>query len=234
MCVTAIFFTYSRGALLALVGMFAFYAILHAPTLRKRPGHVVALLAILAAVAVMAPALYFERAQELIAILPGHGGASQSADPAIRGRFGEMAVAWQMFLDHPLLGVGTGNYTPHFQEYNLRLHLMPRGEPREAHSLYLEIAAERGLLGLSVFVALLALLGKAVIRARRRFLEGGGVDYANMAGALGVGWIGYGITALFLHDAYPHYFWLLVGVTLALPQVAEYEGGGSVLSAPPD
>jgi hypothetical protein len=47
-----------------------------------------------------------------------------------------------------------------------------------------------------------------------------------MAGAIGIAWIGYAVTAAFLHDGYPRYFWLLAGITLALPQLAAHELGG--------
>ena len=225
-CVIAIVYTYSRGALLALVVMFGAYVLAHASKLLRRPGLLAALLGLLAVIAVMAPAQYYDRAQQLVAVVPSQGGALQSADPAIRGRFGEMAVAWQMFIDHPLQGVGARNYEPNFQPYNQRLGLMPRNEAREAHSLYLEIAAEGGLLGLAVFAILVGLLATAIVGARRRFRLASRGDYASMAGALGIGWVGYAVTAAFLHDGYPRYFWLLAGITLALPQVAAHERGG--------
>ena len=222
-CVMAIGFTYSRGALAALVVMLLAYVALHASVLLRRPVQVLALLAVIGAVAFAAPGRYLDRVTQMLSILPGQGGALSSNDAAIRGRFGEMQVAWQMFLDHPLLGLGVSNYETSFQRYNLRLGLAPRNEMREAHSLYLEIAAERGILGLAVFGTLVAMLAAAVTRARRRFAESGRQDGANLAGAIGFAWIGYAVTAIFLHDAYSRYFWLLVGITLALPQIAGRE-----------
>ena len=44
--------------------------------------------------------------------------------------------------------------------------------------------------------------------------------WAMMTTAFGIGLLGYLTAALFVHAAYPRYFWLLVGIALALPQTA--------------
>lgn len=219
LCLGAILLTYSRGTLLALGGIGLAYVI----ALRRRPGLVAAVVALAIAVVALSPAKYLERAHEIIAAATGQGGALRSKDPAIRGRSGEMLVAWEMFLDHPLLGVGPANYTANFQQYNLRLHLQPRNEDRDPHDLYLQIAAERGILGLAAFAVLVGWLATSVIRARALFGKADLRDFAGIAGAIGIAWIGFAITEIFLDERYNRYFWLFVGITLALPQVAEYE-----------
>ena len=55
------------------------------------------------------------------------------------------------------------------------------------------------------------------------FLENKQPDYANITWALSVGLIGYLTGSLFLHLAYPRYFWLLIGLVLATKNVADYE-----------
>lgn len=60
-------------------------------------------------------------------------------------------VAWEMFERHPLLGAGAGT----FESYWLELREVDIGV-RDAHNLYLETAAELGLVGLALLVALLA------------------------------------------------------------------------------
>jgi O-antigen ligase len=218
-CLIAILFTYSRGGLLALAAMLAAQLAIGWRGLLRRPALVAALLATLGLGAILAPSGYLDRAGELSGAITDEG-PSASRDPAIRGRFGEMLVAWQMFLEHPLLGIGAGSFESAFQQENLRLRLPLRNENREAHSLYLQIAAEMGLLGILVFVALAIMLARAVAAARRRFLAGAEQDLAGLAAAVGIGWVGYAVTALFLHDGLPRQLWLMVGITMALPQIA--------------
>ena len=70
-------------------------------------------------------------------------------DGATRGRATEMFAALLVFRDHPILGVGPGQYEPFYsKQYQLNPDIafrhLPR--PRRAHSLYFEIAAESGAL----------------------------------------------------------------------------------------
>lgn len=61
--------------------------------------------------------------------------------------------AWHMFLDHPLLGVGLGNYT---ELYRSRYILPTAVEPYQTHphSNYMLYLAETGLIGFSAFIAM--------------------------------------------------------------------------------
>jgi O-antigen ligase len=70
-------------------------------------------------------------------------------------------AAWRMFLDHPILGVGSGRFSAFFGRY----HSLPfEGQATwgNAHNLYLHQLAERGLLG---FAALALLLGTMMLQA---------------------------------------------------------------------
>jgi O-antigen ligase len=79
---------------------------------------------------------------------------------------------WQMYTttpsiigDHPLVGVGKGNYGVASTDYGIR---DPDGLPFDhAHNVPLTIAAELGLLGLVAFLAFLAFLAAAARRALR-------------------------------------------------------------------
>ncbi|WP_410964468.1 O-antigen ligase family protein, partial [Salmonella sp. SAL4447] len=73
----------------------------------------------------------------------------------------------------PLLGVGPGNYQHNFQTYSRRLDLWPRQEDRQAHSLYLEIAAERGVIGLAGFALLALFVGSRGWIASRALHQSG-------------------------------------------------------------
>ena len=57
----------------------------------------------------------------------------------------------------------------------------------------------------------------------------GGVSFTLdfMAGAITLGYL---VAALFLHNAYPRYLWLLVGIAFAIPEVAQYEAAAKAES----
>lgn len=76
-------------------------------------------------------------------------------------------VAWRMFCDHPLTGVGPGNYLTAFPLY-FKGVLDNQAVWGSAHNLYLHQLAERGLLGEIVLCTVLAIMaGGAYRRARR-------------------------------------------------------------------
>jgi O-antigen ligase len=60
-----------------------------------------------------------------------------------------------MFLDHPLTGVGIGNYQDLYSQYSLGIFVLPLGH---AHNYYINIAAETGILGLLAFLFFLTTL----------------------------------------------------------------------------
>ena len=76
-------------------------------------------------------------------------------DHAFRGRLSENLVALQMFVRHPWNGIGVGGFDEHYGTYALPLGLDDRPH-RGAHNLYLEVAAETGLVGLAGFLTLVA------------------------------------------------------------------------------
>ncbi len=57
-----------------------------------------------------------------------------------------------MFVDHPLLGVGIGNYQYAYPVYHPGIFVLPLGH---AHNYYINMAAEAGLLGLTAFILFL-------------------------------------------------------------------------------
>ncbi|MBI5828030.1 MAG: hypothetical protein HZB20_00465, partial [Chloroflexi bacterium] len=99
----------------------------------------------------------------------------------------------------------------------------PRVEPREAHNLYLEVAAETGLLGLSMFGILLWVMFTGILRARNLLVAAKLTRYLDMISAYTFSLVGYLTASLFIHAAYPRYLWLLVGIALAIPRVAQHE-----------
>jgi O-antigen ligase len=128
-----------------------------------------------------------------------------------------------MFLDNPILGVGLDQYPEYYQVYSRQLGLDPRREEREPHDLYLEVAAQTGIVGLLTFLFLLVLMFRGMLDGSRRLRDLNLPDYANLAMAFAIGVLGYLTSSIFLHGAYPRYFWLLFGIAMAIPQIAQNE-----------
>lgn len=211
MTVTVIL-TFSRGALLALV------AIVGAMVYRHRSNRVVLRAAVaIGIVAFLAlPGEYTARLTALSEVV-SDGGAANAEDPSLSGRTSEMTAAVQMFADHPATGVGYANYPELYLRYSPWIGLDPRREPREAHSLYLQVASELGIAGLGVLAIGLALARARIVRGRRQLQAVGAGHNLLMLDALGLSLVAFLITSVFLHAAYPRVFWLLLGLALITP-----------------
>jgi O-antigen ligase len=159
-----LYFTYSRGAWLAL-GAGALAAVALAPPRVPRPvllaitTAVVALLAI-ALVQVGGPAAaYHEFSHAAPTVKANENRRLFSLSGSSRAQY--WRVAWQDVEAHPWVGSGAGS----FQRRWLRFR--PAALPvLDAHSLYLETLAEVGLIGVVLLAALLALPLAAAFRAR--------------------------------------------------------------------
>lgn len=140
------------------------------------------------------------------------GGAAP--DGAVLGRAAAMRAAAHAALDHPLLGVGAGQFKPfHSREYQLEDVTSPFRYVKDwyAHSLYLELAAELGVVGLAAFLLVFVRLLRALDRARRRWRISR-PDVAHVATGLELCILGYLGTSAFLHLGFQRYLWLLTAL----------------------
>jgi putative inorganic carbon (hco3(-)) transporter len=126
-------------------------------------------------------------------------------------------AALLVFADHPLVGVGPGQFKYYSAEYGNRLGLRILEGTREAHSLYLGIAADYGIFGLLAFLAVCLLPIWTILRARHA-LSTRQPELNNLALGFAFAMIAYLASGLFLHLAYVRYFWLI----LALVDSAAY------------
>jgi O-antigen ligase len=133
-------------------------------------------------------------------------------DQAIQGRATENIAALRVFRDHPLLGVGPGQFFSRYSaQYGNALDLRFLEQNRRAHNLYLEIAADTGMLGLGAFLAIvlvtLVSLRRLTVRCRAR-----SPGLVSLANALLAALVAYLASGLFLQLAYQRYFWFLVAL----------------------
>ncbi|MFZ1042460.1 MAG: O-antigen ligase family protein [Anaerolineales bacterium] len=215
-CTVTILYTYSRGSFIAL-GIVALLVILQQ---RRRPLAPVLLLLTLGFILFQfLPQQYTQRISTLLQVLPGANN-SATLDASIQARSLTDIVGWTMFTDNPIFGVGIGNFNSRYLQYALQLGVGQNVETQSAHNLYLQVAAERGIVGFLSFVAILYFSFTTLAQARSLFLKQNLTEFANLSTALGIGLIGYLVAALFLHDAYIRYLWLLVGIAASFLPVA--------------
>jgi O-antigen ligase len=147
------------------------------------------------------------------------GTSAEEPDGAIKGRATVMWAALQVFADHPIIGVGPGMVKYYTREYGNRLGLRYLDEDREAHSLYLAVAADNGLLGFISFMGAIAVTIYHLLRTRKYWLEKR-PELANTATAFMLAIVAYMTTGLFLHLSYIRYFWLVLALGGAASYVA--------------
>jgi O-antigen ligase len=99
---------------------------------------------------------------------------------AVVERMAHWQAGWYMFLAHPWLGVGIGNYAAVYEDYALRGWADPLGH---AHNFYVNTLAEMGIVGLAVLVWVLASGYVLVAGGLRR--AGGRLERAILLGVLG-------------------------------------------------
>ncbi len=158
-----------------------------------------------------------------------------NADAAIRGRTTVMLAALNMFLDYPVLGVGPGQSKYYVQEYSERnpeIQFRELETTRRAHSLYLEMAADVGVIGLVAFLAIVLHLVHSLWRARRLWLERR-PDYADLATGCLLSLMAYLGTGMTEHLSYQRYYWFLLAVAGAALQVLRGQSPESQTAEPP-
>ncbi|MCA9917791.1 MAG: O-antigen ligase family protein [Anaerolineales bacterium] len=216
--ILTVVFTFSRTGFMVMLLMLGLMFIRRPPRLAPLVITFLLLLPLLQFV----PDSYMERIGTLADLLPG-SGADAREEVSFRGRLSENIAGIQAFSDHPIVGVGWGNFPKYYQEYARHIGTDNRSVERGTHNLYLQIAAEQGLLGLIVMFSLFALIFQGLYQARVNFIAVNLPDYAGIALALSIGLIGYLTAGIFAHLAYPRHFWLLIGLALITYQVSHNE-----------
>ena len=208
---SAILLTYSRGAFITIIILLLLMTAMRYIRLYQIITGIVALLLLVT----IAFPNYFARI-DTIRTAPNVLSADSRTQPdaPIRGRLTEMLAAFSAFLDHPIIGVGPGQYTPYYSiDYmnNPKIAFRRITVTRRAHTLYFELAAETGILGFGSFMIIVWLILTRLWRLRRRLAKGH-PESANWAAAFLLSIVAYLGTAIFLQLSYQRYYWLLLAL----------------------
>jgi len=190
----------SRGGMLGLLsGMFFLWL----TSKRKVLYAAVAVVLTFGAISFM-PDQYIERYSTVEKYAEGG-----EVDESSRLRLEGWKAGWHMFLDHPIMGVGAATfgwahaeyYSPQFRRNSLK-----------AHSMYFQVIAELGFVGVVSFVALLSIIIHYCVRLRRRLWESvENTEWLHgISRAIIISMLQLCITGIFGHSLY-RFHWLLVG-----------------------
>lgn len=163
----------------------------------------------------------------LVGYLNGdHGAQTEGLDGAITGRATSMLSAARVTVDYPLLGVGPGNFPLYNREYAKVGGFRDQEEDREAHCLYLHIAAEFGLLGLALFLAMIGSTLLSLHRVRQSHREHDPV-MSGLASGFAMAILAYLLTGLFLHFSFVRFFWMILALANCVPLIVAREAAES-------
>jgi O-antigen ligase len=208
-------FTYSRGAFIALALMVLFVIIY-----KKIPiKYLILGILILSLFIPFLPSNYVDRILTIPQSLPFFGNSVKD-EVSYSGRWSEMVSAVMMFLDHPLIGVGVNNYKYHYLDYARRIGTDLRGTERNPHILYLQVLAEQGIIGFFAFMFIIYMMFRELLMAAKAFNKSEKYKkYGGIAESVMVGMFGWLTAALFLHLAYPRYFWIIYAFAFAINKI---------------
>jgi len=197
--------TYSRSGFLAL--MMAGIVCLWEFGVKGRRYHLI-LVAVAAVVLMMAfaPEHYFTRIESIYA-----GRIQGSGDRGSEeGRKELFELSMQLMAEHPLLGVGPGNFP------------IVTGKWLVAHNTYSEMGAEVGVPALVLFLLVLGAGINNLFVAQKSALFKADAEFRIFTGALMASMAAYMLGAFFADTAYNLFPYFLVAYTCGLRQIAEH------------
>jgi O-antigen ligase len=211
--VLALFFTESRGGLVALGVTLLAIATLSGSLRARSLGAILIVAAVgLGYYTLAAPPETLARVTEFSA-----GGGT--------GRLDLWGIALDMSADHPALGVGAGNFQVEEPVYATRSITLLRPDlvvdtPKVAHNTYLNVLAELGWVGLVFFLVLVVGPLAHAWRAVRGFERSGLYESEMLARGIVVGTLGMLAAFVFISAQYEKQLWLLLGLAAALSGIA--------------
>jgi len=216
LCVLAVVGTYSRGGFVALACSTLVFIVLQ----RRRIPALTGLSAVLAlgALFVPVPQSYLDRL-ETIRTYDEIGEDSALSRPHF------WRVGIQMGLEHPL-GVGLRQYEQAYDEFDTSYGRF--GEKRSVHSSHVQVFAELGIIGATIWVGLFAYATVVCLRVRRQSMDPSQPPERRhflftMANALLTSMAGFVSGGAFLALALNDLTWLTFGLIAALDRVSRQQ-----------
>jgi len=153
-----IFLTQSRGA---LIGLIASMGLPLLPLFRRSVVTWVIVVCAAVVVANVIPSKTWTRFAGISELASTATLAKADPEGSAAERWEIQKVAWKIYLDHPVFGVGLGGYETANAAYAPNLGF------RDTHNTYLNLGAEVGTVGLGLWLSMVAATLTATRKARR-------------------------------------------------------------------
>jgi O-Antigen ligase len=220
---SVIILTKSRGGFVGLIALIIYFFF----NSRKKVimGLLIALFALLALL--IAPSEYWDEVrsikEETTENRPQYGTGA--------ARIYTWNIAWHMFLDNPVLGVGQGNLPWNMGKYEIKSGNIKGFHERSfagraAHSLYFTLLPELGLIGTILFCGMIFYTFKdlhqiknAVVNKKKILKIEESNKYYNLALALEGSLIAYFVSGIFISVLYYPSFWIMMGFIHSLRNI---------------
>src|SRR5579875_398297 len=147
----AFYLTQSRGAQVALIAALLFLILVGMPRIRVWMRLIIVGLFILVEgiVAGIIPLYLFNQVNQFLGLTGISLLDPTPADYSTAERLAHWIAGINMYLSHPVLGVGIGNYPDAYSNYYVTIFVNSLGQ---AHNYYINIAAETGTIGLVIYL----------------------------------------------------------------------------------
>jgi O-Antigen ligase len=219
--VLAVFASLSRGGIVTLALVMALVLIVPARTFfHTRRQKAVVIICIVAA-------LFAAYKSSGAALAPRIDAVFAGEDATASGRLNAWKAAWTSIHERPLLGLGYGAFDPSANELMLRTSGVDLSNQRlrpgglKAHSTYIGLIAELGILGIILFLGLLVSTARLLLRVARTAREREEWFLARCATALAISLAGWCVSSLFLSADTARTLWIIVGLSLALARLLD-------------
>jgi probable O-glycosylation ligase (exosortase A-associated) len=215
--VWGVIFTASRAGVVALAGV-ALYVVLNS----RRRILVLGMLAVGAALVWLA--MPQDNRDRILSI------ARYEQDASALGRLEAWAAARRMFAERPLLGVGIGGFMAAHGDLYSRASAPSY---LDSHSLFYQVIAEIGLLGLIAFTTFIVLVVRNQMRARRLLsrLSARRSHAYLMLVALGASLLSLLIAGISGHNLFRFTYYLIAALTLVYLREAQDTAAASPVTA---
>lgn len=204
--VIAVGATLSRGGFLGMISVFVMLWLLSSNRMARLMKAMLVIAVLGYPVYKMVPQSYIEEMSTI----------TDEGDSTREDRLYFWGLGWDMFLDHPVFGVGANNYPwnvpryqisrPDFDSDRVRL-----AGGRPAHSLYFTLLPELGLAGTGLYLLILYHI-VAKLRHIMRICNARGdmANYRLLAKAMAASLVTFLVTGAFISVLYYQPFWYLV------------------------
>ncbi len=146
-----------------------------------------------------------------------------TSSSAIRTKI--LQAGLEMVADYPLTGVGIGQFKPMSLRYVPPVYSpggrLLTGDGHIAHNTYLNLAAELGIFGVTVFVGLLFFAWRRARKMAKWAAEQSPpmTLVVQIARGIEAGLVGYGFAAIFLTADFIKHFWILMFLGIAMNRI---------------